>query len=600
MKGLIKYLFIIAGFILFGSCQKVLDKMPVDAITPDLWNDESQATLYLNRVYDQSMPVNGFGLNASNSDETHGSADAMYGRLTLTSIGDFGQPAYLRIRDINIAIEGIQEGSLDEATKGRLLGQAYILRAWQYWELVRLYGGVPLVLVPQNPFESLDLHIARSKTSESIDFIISDLDKAITGLTTAGGTGYKWPADQYGRVTRGTAAALKGRILMFWASPQFNPNNLRERWQRAYDANSEAKTMLITDGYSLMPNFNEIFLIEGSDNKEAIFRRPFNLVGNKVHTWENSLRPRSIGQDGGQSHNPVLNLVEAFPMKNGKNIDEAGSGYDPVLYWKDRDPRFYHTIVYNGANYTVGGEPSTRKQWHYYYYEYENGVLKQPLVLRSIEAQGPTSTGFYTRKASNPDLAKDMVKQDAKDWIEIRYAEVLLNLAECANEIDLTSEAYTEISAIRERAKIDPADNYGLKASMTKEEMREVVMQERQIEFAFENKRYWDLRRRNMYAEDLLAPTTTKLNGTRRFGIRVILKPEYNNVDFQAIRDNINLDTEYSTYFTTELWQKDDESVINYLQPQYNFFAIPPPILDRSILIKQTNGWPGGSFDPYE
>jgi hypothetical protein len=184
------------------------------------------------------------------------------------------------------------------------------------------------------------------------------------------------------------------------------------------------------------------------------------------------------------------------------------------------------------------------------------------------------------------------VKLTGTDWIEIRFAEVLLNLAECANELGKSDEAYEELKAIRTRAKIDVGDGfYGLKQNMTTEEMRTAILDERRIEFAFENKRYWDLRRHNLFA--------SKLNGTRRYGIRTILKKEFANKDFEAVRDKIDLNTEYEKYFTIEKWLKDEQFSINYIQPQYNFFAIPQNMRDRSPSVEQTKDW-GGTFDPLQ
>ena len=117
------------------------------------------------------------------------------------------------------------------------------------------------------------------------------------------------------------------------------------------------------------------------------------------------------------------------------------------------------------------------------------------------------------------------------------------------------------------------------------------------IEFAFENKRHWDLRRRNLFQEEL--------NGTRRSGIVNILRTlpdstgEATHQWFMTVRDTINLDEDFEQYFYTEVWVKDQLSEINYPQPLYNFYAIPPPMLDRSPAVEQTLGWDNGTFDPF-
>lgn len=137
-----------------------------------------------------------------------------------------------RIRNINDVINGIENSSLPQEEKDELAGQAYFLRAWCYFNMVKWYGGVPIITEPQEPVEGAV--VPRSTTQKCIEFILSDLDKAATKLapfTTNGG----WAqSDNWGRVTTGTALALKGRVLLFWASPICNRGNDAERWNKAY------------------------------------------------------------------------------------------------------------------------------------------------------------------------------------------------------------------------------------------------------------------------------------------------------------------------------------------------------------------------------
>ena len=577
-----KYIPIILLTLIFTGCEDILDKPDPSTINPEIWDNEQAATLFLNKLYDANMPT--FGGNANRSDESPGGDEYMYGTLTTASVGDYSLATYRKIRDINIGIHEALNGNMPEEGKNRILGQLYFMRAWRYWDLVDLYGGVPMVLKPLDPYND-DLDDPRNKTSECIDIIVADLDNAIAMLPSS------WSSGERGRITRGAAAALKGRVLLFWASPQFNPDNKNERWERAYEANKAAKDTLEKDGYALHPHFDEIFLDEG--NAEFIFGRLYDFNADKVHGWDNSVRPVDAGLTGGTSNNPTWNLVKAFPMSNGLSITDPSSGYDSVYFWKNRDPRFYATIGYNGCKWEFTGLPANRVQWHYYYYQNIQGTLYQV----PVETPRTTTTGFYCRKAVNPDISKELCNQVGTDWPEIRMAEVLLSLAECANEVGKTQEAYNELIAIRDRAGITAGSNglYGLKQGMDKNEMREAVMLERQIELAFENKRSWDLRRRNWFDE--------KLNGTRRYGLKTILKPlpdttyAYTAAWFLTVRDTINLDKDYDKYFTAELWVKDEANTINFPQPLYNFFAIPPDMLDRSPAVEQTLLW-GGAFDP--
>lgn len=563
--------------ILFSGCEDVLDKRNFSEVDESLWDNDIQATLYLNKLYADNIPGMSLASNSGYSDETFNANDYIYGQLTVSSVGDFSLANYRKIRDINIMLEGVENGILDRATKDLLIAQARFLRAWRYWDLVKLYGGVPLIMEAQDPFYD-DLNVPRNKTSECIEAIITDLYAGIEYLPD------KWiKGEDYGRLTRGAAAAMKGRVLLFWASPQFNPENKSERWERAYNANAEAKTILEEDGYALMNDFSQIFLVEGAQNTEAIMIRSYDdtyFPGG----WESSCRPPSAGGTG--SNNPTLELVKAFPMSNGKPITDPASGYDDVYYWRNRDPRFYATVAYNGCEWELNGRDATI-QWTYY--------------INSQENRRTPATGFYCRKGSNPDVHVDDVERTPTDWIEIRFAEVLLNFAECANEIGKSEESYDVLKQIRERAGIEPGtDNmYGLTGGMDKTEMRETIIRERQIELAFENKRYWDLRRHMMYAEDL-GPNTPKLNGTIRHGIIIRPRPPYSPMDIDAMRDTIDIETDYETYFMVQLKNMDTQYIIDYQQPLYNFFAIPQNLLDRSPAVEQTLGWENGAFDPYK
>ena len=306
-------------------------------------------------------------------------------------------------------------------------------------------------------------------------------------------------------------------------------------------------------------------------------------------------------------NNPAWELVKAFPMINGLPIDDPASGYDPERYWLNRDPRFYATIAYNGMTWAFSGFPNDTKQWHYYY----PVVSNNDTTYSCIETPTTTLTGFYCKKNVDESIPQDQVRETGTDWVELRFAEVILNLAECADELNLRDEAaygsYEMLKKIRQRAGITAGGNslYGLKAGMSKEEMREAIMLERQVEFAFEGKRYWDLRRRNCFSGGTGSVMT--LNGTQRHGLATILKPipgcdldtliDYFVANYQ---DVINIDTDFETYFYTEEFEVEyQDYVINYIQPLYNFFGIQQSVLDRSPVIKQTNGWGEGGFDPY-
>ncbi|MEX2235714.1 MAG: RagB/SusD family nutrient uptake outer membrane protein [Cyclobacteriaceae bacterium] len=549
------------------SCEDLLDKDDLTAI-PEVavWNDVNLATAYLNKLYADIMP--GWPVNASGeSDETWGGGNVMYGQLTANSIDYW---PYNNIRSINLLLSDVGKGSLTTAEQDLLKGQALFLRAWQYFQLVSRYGGVPLILSPQALTD--DLEVSRNKTSECIAQIIKDLDDAAALLPDS------WGSENAGRITMGAALAFKGRVLLHYASEQFDPNQSASgRWQNAYDANKAAKDALTAAGKSLMPDFKTLWFIEGNANTEAVLVTRYINPG-RTHNRDACVRPLDEAQNCTGADQPSLAMVEAFPMKNGLPITDPASGYDPDAYWLNRDPRFDATIAYNGNLWQLSGK-SGRTQW----------------TFLGSQQTGGTGTGFYCRKGINESYKPNETEISGTDWIEIRFAEVLLNLAEAANEIGNITEAYDELKAIRQRAGIDVGGNglYGLKAGMAKAEMRDAVLLERRIELAFESKRPQDMRRRRLY---------NALNGTKRKGYTVHLvgfggdKTQFLDA-YEA--GSVNLNTSYTTYFNDVITDLDVLNAINY-RPEYYFYAIPATHLEKNKNLAQTSGWDGGTFDPLQ
>ncbi|MDA3881215.1 MAG: RagB/SusD family nutrient uptake outer membrane protein [Prolixibacteraceae bacterium] len=596
--------------VFFMGCADVLDKRDLNAVNDIVWDNAEQAMLYVNNLYVDNMPDMSLGENSAFSDEIYSPAqdyvDILYGLKSSNDIDAvkefFHREKYQLIRGINFCVKGLKESSLEDSIKGTALGQALFFRAWRYWEIVRLHGGVPMILEPQDPYSD-EMDVPRSSTAESVAQIVKDLDDAIDMLPV------EWPlAEDYGRITSGAAAAFKGRILLAWASPLFNRNNDADRWQQAYDANKQANELLqqMSTPRALHPDFSAIFTSNVLTNTEAIIFRRYDLGAGSTYTneWESNVRPRSMG--GSFGFNPTWELVKAFPMSNGKLINESGSGYDSTYFWQNRDPRFYATIAYNGCEWEMVGRTNTT-QWSY--------------NRNRFEANTRSSTSFYNRKATNPSVTVENISQVNTTWHELRYAEVLLNLAECANEIGNTQEALTNVRAVRERAGIEANGGiFGIENGVSKDKLRQIIMIERQVEFAFENKRYWDLRRRLVFRNDL-GDFVKKLNGRKRHGFELSPKSPwsgritdrnseyygYNRIDTAAYFGYIDVnDAEnYNSYFDIEYVEKEttlngEVQSFNYLE-LYDFFAVPSNVINKSPAVEQTIGWgTDGTFDPLE
>lgn len=568
----IKYLLYGSLLAMSVSCSDILNKKDLSAVTDDqVWGDAKYATAYLNRLYEKNLPKwegeqdrDGDGANSifysSYSDEADGGGGVMYGQLTTASC-DYWY--YEDIRNINMLFEKLENNeAIDAETCTSLKAQASILRAWRYFCMVRVYGGVPMLLLPQKLTD--DLLVSRNKTSECIDIIINDLDYAYENLP------WSWTGDDLGRATKAAALALKGRVLLYYASPQFNPDNRMDRWEAAYKVNKQAKEELEANGYGLYANYEKIWYDEM--NKEVIWGRRYQEPG-ATNKWNAATRPLSEAQNHTGANHPTLEMVESYPMVTGIPITESAD-YDPVLYWKNRDPRFNVTIAYNGCTWELSGK-SGRKQWTYV----------------GAELNYPTETGFYCRKAVEPSYTSYYTERSSTDWIEIRHAEVLLNYAECAAMMDKKEEAYDALKAIRARAGILAGDNgmYGLKAGLSSEQMIDAIMLERKLELSFEGKRYWDLRRRRLFE--------TELNGKVRHGI--LPKLNIPEEEFNKIKDTVDFENNYATYFRDSLVILDKNFAIDF-KDNYYFYAIPNKYLETNSKMEQTQGWSGGTFNPLD
>ena len=573
MKILRIFLFITLLFLL-NRCEDVFDKTNLGAVNEEaVWNDLDLATAYVYEIYDDNLPHWDRGIS-NRSDESDEGDDYMYGQLTENSVNDW---RYDNIRNINILLTSIDGGTIEETDKNRLKGEALFFRAWSYFQMVRLYGGVPLILEPQQLNDNL--FVERSATTTVMDQIVADLDGAIGYLPAIEASS----GENTGRVHKGTAMALKGRVLLYYASPQFDPDQTAAgRWQAAYEANKAAKEQLESDGYGLYEDFGDIWFNEM--NKEVIMVRRYEYP-NKIDDshWSAATRPLDVSQGASGANQPVVEMVEAFPMKDGRAIDDPSSAYqyDPTYFWKNRDPRFAETIVWNGSVWELNGQTG-RIQW----------------TFIGSESNSPTETGFYCRKAVDPSFDANLAFNNATDYIEMRFAEVLLNFAEAANKVDQTTEAYDALTKLRARAGIESgAGNlYGLNSGMTQAQMHETIMLERKIELAFEGKRHWDLRRNRMFEE--------KLNGTRRHGHSIELlipKDDFfdlvNSMTTQQVIDMLNQD--YTDYFVHNVVDRDIQFDINW-KPEYYFYALPQTHTQLNSNLKQTMGWPGGTFDPLQ
>lgn len=589
-------------------------------VGPDLWSTEGTIQLHLNRAYDVVMPqflfqdhttsnMQGrYGIHFASDESFFPNADSWAARalgmgepLDNHSVfftgnlytGNAGGNKYFDIARCNNAIKYIPEGTLPRSVYRQYLGQYYALRAMVYFELTKVYGGVPLVLEPQSP--DYMTVTGRASAKECFKTIVRDLDSAMVlldGITFPDATGR-------GKITKAAAASLKAKALLYWASPQFNPRNdpkhpyEQERWNVALQANKEAYDICIAAGNRLHSNYATLFQTEGTANPEVILVRPYSSsIERRGHDAERRSRPSSEGGSPNQGYRATINLMDAYPMKDGNRISTTGAyTYDPVMFWQNRDPRFTATFAYNGSVWPLSGK-TTRRQWTY--------------VNAAQESAG---WGVYCKRFSTASLAAGSVPYTSNlggngmDWIEMRFAEVMLNYAECLNETGNLALAKDLVRQIRIRAGIEQGaagNDYGLGAATSVDAMRDLIFNERFIEFAFENKRNADLRR--MRRMHLLTGTMSAMTiETQTSGTRATLEAVVNPTTGQMFRDNLNIEDKatYLTYFKPY-------SIVQpisrpYSVPEFHYFyTFHNDFVYSGVNIQPTIGWAGGTFDPLD
>jgi hypothetical protein len=489
-----KYKWIVALVVLVtaGSCKRnLLDIYPSDALSDvTVFSDIQFANRFLTNVYgtlpngfsrrDQNPTDAGWSRGmtafamATDDAEANNLAGSTHGLnqgvlpTTWAMAEDIWIQNYGVIRKANQFMENIDAVPADETLKKRMKAEAQFLRAFAYEELARAFGGVPLMLKAGTQDEAF---IPRNTFEETVAQIVKDCDEAAVNLPVS------YPAAELGRATKVAALAVKARILLYKASPLHNAPSAA-LWQ---DAANAAKQVMAygpppgTGDYGLHPDYYRLF-IDKVGNKEVIWARKFqnpsiNPSDGARAKWYMSVPGVNDGAWGGFS--PTQNLVDAYEMKNGLMINEAGSGYNPQDPYTNRDTRLDKSIVHQGTKYKAGVIIET----------YRGGNTNNTNRLDS------SKTGYGLLKLV--DTAKYGAAGNAdNDWIYIRYAEVLLNYAEAQNEAtgpDAT--VYAAINQVRARSG-QPA-----LAGLTQAQLRDKIRNERRVELSFEEHRFFDVRR---------------------------------------------------------------------------------------------------------
>lgn len=555
-----------------------------------VWGDVNLSTAYVNNLY--SLCFGNWSTGAdSNSDQVAGMPWYL-GTITETGSA-YKKWTYTEVRQINEAIKRLENAEIDQSKANALLGQAYFMRAYTYYWMVLHHGGVPYIKVPQDK-DTDDLMVKRNSTAECFQFMVEDLDKAISLLPEKIAAG----SPDYGRIDQCFAKAWKAKTLLLKASPQFNPSKpyTNAYWSEAYSAAKEAYEYCVNHGIALTENYADIWLKE--QGPEVVFA-VVNTSPNKTAWWEAGTRPASVSRDKPYS-NPTWEFVKDFPMLDGKRFDDPTGKYyvgdEQALlkcFWQNRDPRFNHDVLYNGREYPVAGKTAGYRQYNALGISSGDDQYGVNPAAHTNAVNNDIYTGFYIYKGADVSLSQANILTYDVDYILMRLPEVMFIYAEAANEMGHSDVAIDMLKQIRKRAGIEAgADGlYGLKVA-NQEQIRQAILDERHIELCYEGHRFWDLRRtRNMM----------KLAGWTKHGIEAIpINPDGTDMDLTEAKkkaDAFELTTGDFRYSILQVPFNEAAEREFVIDESFYFFPIQKVNLDENPNLEQNNNW-GGTFNP--
>ncbi|MBK0370887.1 RagB/SusD family nutrient uptake outer membrane protein [Flavobacterium agrisoli] len=573
--------------------------------TTGLYNDtNSRLTEEIGGVYDLTNPQ----LTLVNSVDGSG----YYGK----SLSDKTQnDPYNRIRDCNsfLAEIDVKGADLDQTFRNRCKGQVYYLRALQYYDLMRVYGGVPIVTTVENAVSNDEaIKLPRASVTEVVNQIIADLDMAASLLPG------KWDSTDYGRFTKGAALAQKSRVLLTYASPLFNKNwdSSTERWEKALAAGLAAENQLTADGYGLYGNsakqWQDMFVIDNAFCPEAITVQLMGTGNTNVYlnnSWEKTIR--LVSQGGTGALEAPKEMIDLFPMADGSKPTSANQ-YDPFLFFKNRDPRFYRTFAFSGMKWGYK-ENANSVAWSYRWLDASGKA--------NFSDNNQENSPAYVRKMTNVAVTNaNSYQYSGTDIFEYRYAELLLNIAECYAALGNTASTISYLGKIRNRVGIPSANNYGIGTLADKYAAIAACLYERQIELAYEGKRFYDVQRWMLYSDEAVNGVVnntcaklglTPINGTKRTGHYLQYKNVATATDpLTAARASISVDPDsanfqtqlntlaafYTTNFVladlvTPMDNVNKTEVTIKFNPNYYIMGLNSEALTQNPWLKQTIGW---------
>ncbi len=580
--------------LLFNSgCKKYLDQVPNDRITINqVFQKKGPSEQFLANVYSYVDDISNIWENTpweGNSDEVDvtwskyanyslnigniGASNALFDRWGYYYKGIRSATYFLNHIDGNAEILALNGQKLIDQYKA----EARFLRAYYYFLLMRQYGPVVLMGETEIPvdIESAEMQFPRSSYDECVNYVVSELEKAAAVLPNVPSSNGQPSNNEFGRATVGMALAVKARLLLYAASPEFNGNtdfaNFKnkdgkvlinqtydaQKWKRAADA---AKAVIDLGLYNLykdasndpIKSYQGIFSQQW--NSEQIFSRKTNQLAD----YDTHSMPRQAG--GWNGLGVTQEQVDAYFMNDGKTISESALyseiGFTTVNNVKvynmylNREPRFYASVTYNNSIFQ-GGNMSAAAPISFFFL---GGSGKNG------HATDFTKTGYLVRKNVNPTTNNGSGGNGTRATRTLclfRLAEVYLNYVEALNEFSPgNADILIYLNKIRERAGVPQYGSVNLPAPSDQATMRSRIWQERRIELAFESHRWFDVRRWKIAAQVM--------------------------GDMHGMDVNKNDDTFYKRVVaSTHLFRS----------PASYFFPIRQYEMDRAKLVVQNPGW---------
>ena len=575
------------------SCSDYLDKEYDASLSEEkVFKDETLTRGFLANIYtnlpDGLAPLSDDQFTGASRDCMTDNAVTYWGLHYYTKIGADGYTAADHpllgfwnvntsgIRKCNQFLKNAKESVVGNSEKSgddnklydRYRAEAKLLRAIFHFDMIGWFGAIPIIAEDESGvpivFDLSDpgaMNMPRTPAADALDWVAAQCDEVKDLLPFR----YSNENSNWGRVNGATAYALKARALLYRASALNNPSSDKTQWARAAQA---AKDFIAKNAQQSLPyrlystgdvnnDYYTCFTYNPVNNNEIILSRS---VWNTNQVEKVFLPVGFTGSFSGAGRtNPTQNFVDSYEMKNGKRIDETGSGYDPVNPYKDRDPRLSQTVFYQGMIWGRDDQGEQRGIDVRFNSEADMGIDYK-------SAMGGTLTGYFLKKFVN-NISCKAPATFPHSWTIFRYAEILLNAAEAVNESEGPDSACEYVNAVRARTGM-PAYS-----GMTQDELRTRIRNERRVELSFEDHRFIDARRWKIF-EGVTAGNEAA-------------KPHYNQVlNLYGVKVTATASAPVYTYGPAET-----VNLRIFNSPKNYYFPLPANEVKRAPKLEQNPGW---------